>query len=295
MAVTELGAFSEAGLAAQKNLHAFLKRLLTEPLIHFLIAGAVLFMAGRFYEQQTSLYRIVVTSQHVAQLANDYALQFGVRPDKQTLEAMVQSSIHDEILLRQARSLKLDQDDEIVRRRIVQKMEFLMQNLNPPAQPTEAQLQAYYHAHASRYTAPPRVTFSHIYFTEGGGARARAVAVRAALSDKTTRAPDRGDPFPDLYDFSSYEPEQVQRLFGHTEFADAVYSVAPGHWAGPFRSAYGWHLIYVDARQPAAAAPLSVVRDKVTEDYLQNVQHKANADVFAKLAQRFTVIRQDKP
>ncbi len=270
-------------------------RLLHEPLVHFLLAGAVLFAAGTYYQSETSAYRIVLTQQHVAQLGNDYALQFGTQPDPHTLDLLVRRDIHDEILYREGLNLKLDRDDQIVRRRVVQKMQFLLQDLHPPAEPTSSQLQAYFNAHSEKYALPPRVTFSHIYFSvdHGGDAQKRARTVLAALADKTTRAPDRGDPFPDLYDFSSYAPEQVYRLFGHTAFADAVFSIPPGHWAGPFRSGYGWHLIYVDAREKASRPAISAVREQVRTDYLQDAQDKANAEAFDHLANRFTVIRDD--
>ncbi len=297
--VTNLGVvarFKDAvGAYAQRVLHVLL-HIVSEPLTHFLVAGCALFAAGHFYQEATSDNRIVVTSQHVAQLANEYAMQFGTAPAPLTLEALIRHDIHDEVLFRQGRALKLDQDDQIVRRRIVQKMQFLIQDLNAPAEPTDAQLQVYYRAHIGHYVSPVRVTFSHIYFSSdrGGGARARAQAVRATLSNGVVRAPDRGDPFPDLYDFSAYEPEQVFRLFGHTPFADAVFSAPVGKWEGPFRSGYGWHLIYIDAREPAKHPPLSAVRDTVRTDYLQTAQDQANKQAFDTLANRFTIVREDR-
>jgi peptidyl-prolyl cis-trans isomerase C len=275
------------------------RRVVTEPLFHFMVAGALLFAAGRIYQDQTSIYHIVVTQAHVAQLANTYALQFGAPPDPRTLEALVRRDTNDEMLYREGLSLKLDRDDEIVRRRIVQKMQFLMQDLNAPSEPSQAQLERYFRAHASRYVTPPRVTFSHIFFSADrngdAAARARAAAVLAKLSSATTRAPDRGDPFPDLYDFSAYEPEQVYRLFGHTPFADAVFSASPGHWVGPVRSGYGWHLIFIDARQALAHPALATVREAVRTDYLQDAQERTNKAAFDVLAQKFTVIREGAP
>ncbi len=301
MAVSELGVRTARRSA---RLHVWtrraapgLRRIVAEPLTHFLVAGLAIFIAGRIYETQTNTYRIVVTPQHVAEIANQYALQFGAQPGPQALEALVKRDVDDEMLLRQGQALKLDQDDEIVSRRVEQKMQFLMQDLNPPAEPTDARLQAYFTAHASHYMTPPRASFTHIYFSADNGgdaaAQARARAVLASLNSSVTRAPDRGDPFPDLYDFSAYEPDQVQRLFGQTPFAQAVFTAPPGRWAGPFRSGYGWHLIYVQARQPAALPPLSAVREQVRADYLQDAQDAANKAAFDRLAQRFTVVRED--
>ena len=274
-----------------------LRRLLSEPLTHFAILGAILFVCGQVYAARTNVYRIEVTPAHVAQLSHKYELQFGRAPDPATLDRLVRDDIHDEILFRQGMALKLDQDDEIVRRRIVQKEQFLLQNLSAPAEPTDAQLSAYYAAHRDLYAAPPRVTFSHIYFGVGPGgdaaAQARARAVLAKLSPGTTRGPELGDAFPDLYDFSAFEPEQVERLFGHTPLSQAVFSAPVGRWSGPFRSAYGWHLIHVDARVAGGQAPFSEIADRVRSDYLQAAGDRANAQAFDKIARRFTVVRKD--
>jgi parvulin-like peptidyl-prolyl isomerase len=234
----------------------------------------------------------------VAQLSRSYALQFGAAPDKATLEQLVQDDVRDEMFFRQGRALRLDQDDQIVRRRVVQKEQFLIQNLHPPDEPTETQLATYYAGHADRYAAPSRVSFSHIYFATGSGgdaaAEARARAALARIPAGVSRGPERGDAFPDLYDFSAFEPEQVQRLFGHTEFAQAVFTAPLGRWTGPFRSAYGWHLLYVATRAPPATPPLVEVRDRVRADYLQDAQDRSNAAAFDKIARRFTVVRADR-
>jgi len=275
--------------------HWLWRRLASEPLVHFALLGLILFLAGRLYEAHANLYRIEISPAHVAQLSRKYALQFGHPPDPSTLETLIRDDTRDEILFRQGQAMKLGQDDEIVRRRVVQKEQFLLQNLNPPAEPTEAELSAYYDDHKAAYAAPARVTFSHIYFAAAQGgdaaAKARARAVLAKLAQGVTRAPERGDPFPDLYDFSAFEPEQVVRLFGHTPFAEAVFSAPVGRWSGPFQSAYGWHLIYVDNRTAGEQAPLSEVRERVRTDYLQDAQDRANTAAFDKIAKRFTIVR----
>jgi len=292
--VTEAASRSRRRLASASEM---LRGIATEPLTHFVAGGFILFVAATTWQQQTDRRRIVITPAHVAQIENQYALQFGARPDPQTLEDLIRGDVRDEILVRQALSLKLDQDDQIVRRRLVQKMQFLIQDLNAPREPTDAQLQAFYDAHAAHYATPPRVTFSHIYFSSDSGgdaaAVARAAGVLKTLSNANTRAPELGDAFPDLYDFSAYEPEQIHRLFGHTPFAEAVETIPVGRWTGPFKSAYGWHLLYVDSRQTAATPPLSRVRDAVRLDFLQDAQDATNQAAFDKLAREYRVVRAD--
>src|SRR5580700_7325743 len=105
MSVSETDALSGTRSASRSKRRAWIARakqiallILKEPLVHFIVAGALLFAAGHIYEQQTSIYRIVLTPRHVAQLGNDYALQFGTQPDAQTLDALIRRDVHDEIL-----------------------------------------------------------------------------------------------------------------------------------------------------------------------------------------------------
>jgi len=271
------------------------RQWLREPLLHFVLIGAALFVGGDLYRQHTSTYRIEMTPQRVAQLAKRYELQFGITPSPDTLWLLIDEDIHDEILFREGLHLKLDQDDEIVRRRIVQKTKFLLQDTHAPQEPTREDLERYYQRHRAHYIIPQRASFSHIYFSGDGGdqaARAHANAVLTKLTRQTKRAPQLGDAFPDLYDFAAYEPEQIARLFGHTELAQAVMSAPIGRWSGPFRSAYGWHLLYVEMREPSRQPSLDEVREQVRTDYLLDAQTRANAAAFDEVARKFTVVRE---
>jgi parvulin-like peptidyl-prolyl isomerase len=277
-----------------------LLHLAREPLAHFVLIGAVLFLAVRAHEARNAARHIDITPAHVSELARQYALQFGEPPTKDALEQLVQQDIHDEILFREGLALKLDQGDEIVRRRVVQKEQFLIQSLDPPKEPDAAQLQAYYAAHADRYATPPRTSFSHIFFSAEGGDAAAFARARATLARLRTTAPaprrdpDLGDVFPDLYDFSNYDPDQVARLFGRTAFSSAVFTAPVGRWTGPVRSAFGWHLLYVDSRSAPRRPAAWEIADRLRSDYLQSLVEEGNRRAFDSLARRFDVVRRDR-
>ena len=273
-------------LRARSTLEAWLR----EPLIHFLLAGLLLYAALHAYERRYDHYRIDVTAARAAQLVETYRKQFGQTPDAQMREVLIQSDIDNEILYREGLRLKLDQDDEIVRRRIIQKMQFLSQNLHAPAEPSEAQITAFYGAHLARYMQPSAVSFTHVFFAEEAHA-SRALARLQTLN--LPRAPGMGDPFPDLYDFATAGSEQVQRLFGRSPLSEAVFTVPVGQWSGPFRSGYGWHLLLVSARTAATQAPLAQVHDQVRGDFLENAQERQNRTDFRQLRNRFTIVRSD--
>src|ERR1022692_3149828 len=86
-----VGAPSQMARKAQSagGLPRWARRVASEPLSHFVLVGLALFTAGQIYQSQTNLHRIVITPAHAAQLAKDYALQFGERPAPQALDALI--------------------------------------------------------------------------------------------------------------------------------------------------------------------------------------------------------------
>lgn len=285
-------------LARPRFDNARIRAVLREPLLHFAIAGAALFAAGQFHHSLTDSHRIVIDRDEVAQIASSYEQQFGGDPSPQLLETLVQRRIDEEILLREGKALKLDQGDEIVRRRIVQKMQFLQQDLRPVPALSEGDLRRYYAAHAARYGTAERVGFSHVFFSvdKGGdaAARARAQAALAGLGAGVMRAPERGDAFPDSYDFSGLDHEQAQRLFGRTELAWALFSAPVGQWAGPYRSGFGWHLVRVDDHEAGRAKPFDEVRTEVVADAREEARERENTAGFAALKRRYSIVRRDR-
>lgn len=274
---------------------ARLGRLLREPLLHFLVIGLLIFVAAQAWRGAHDARRIVVTPERTAELATKYRLQFGSAPTPAQLEALVEAYIQEEALYREGKAMGLDRDDEIVRRRISQKVEFLQQDRGLPAAPSDAQLARYFDAHAAAYSTPVRTTFSHLYFSTDavgeGPARTRAAH---ALEELKAGVSDVGaDPFPDLNAYSNLAETEAVRLFGDSELAHRLPTAPLGQWSGPYRSGYGWHLVRIDARTPAAHPALADVRDQVREDYLHAAQARANAQALARLQARYTVVRRD--
>jgi peptidyl-prolyl cis-trans isomerase C len=273
---------------------SFVRRAAREPLLHFLLLGAVIFAIAQFNRPHDVQHDIVMDHARVAKLSETYAHQFGGPPSPDVLRTLVDNDINEEILYREGIAMGLDKSDEVIRRRVVQKMQFLDQDLAPPAALSEATLRAFYDLHHTRYTAPERISFTHIYFSPDKGgdaaARARAETVLTSLSNTVPRAPERGDAYPDLSDYSAIGPDDAKRLFGDTPIARDLFAVPAGRWAGPFHSGYGWHLVYVGSVAPAHVLPFEQVRDEVRTDYEADAQTLANERNFAALKARYTVV-----
>jgi peptidyl-prolyl cis-trans isomerase C len=272
-----------------------LRRLAREPFLHFLLLGAALFAGlGAVHRlRATERHRIDVGEAELRGLAARWAQQYGSPPSRQQLDALVQSHVREEILYREGLALGLDQDDEIVRRRLAQKMEFLLQDRAVLRLPDDAALCTFYQGHADRYRIPPRATFTHVFFStdrDGEAAERRAERALAVLrAGEADRAPELGDRFPYLYDHAGVSPAEVTRLFGETPFAAAVLTAPVGAWVGPLRSGYGWHLLHVSERAAPRLPPLEELTEQVRGDLAAEERARANAAAFERLRAGYSV------
>ena len=273
-------------------------RLAREPLLHFAVAGGLLFLAARVHADAADHHRIVVDAAQAALIDQTWRLQNGSPPSAAIREFLVRKWIEEEVLYREGVARGLGRDDEIIRRRVVQKMQFLSQDLATPPAPAEADLRAYFQSHATAYRTAERVTFSHIFFSPDGRgvatARASAAAVMNTLSPLIVRAPERGDAFSDRYDYASLGPTDAARLFGRSQMASAVFSAPIGQWSGPYRSGFGWLLVRVESRAPSTLPPFETVADRVRADYLTEAAAEADRRAQNDLERRYTVVRADR-
>ena len=110
-----------------------MKRLLREPLFHFLLIGGTLFalhatLNGVRPPSVTSA-RIEITKGDADQLRQAWQMQWKCPPTTDELDGLIAGEIRERILSKEAMKLGLDQDDPIVRRRLAQKLEFLLQDV----------------------------------------------------------------------------------------------------------------------------------------------------------------------
>ena len=161
----------------------------------------------------------------------------------------------------------LDQDDEIIRRRLRQKLEFISEDISAHGDPTDADLNAYMQAHPEPYRVEPRVTFRQVYLdpSKHGASLARdATQLLAELNHRGSKADisTLGDPFMLEHQFMDMPPSEVAKQFGEA-FTAKLSNLAPGQWQGPVESGYGVHLVFVEQRTEARQPALAEVRDAV--------------------------------
>ena len=139
-------------------------QLLREPLLHFLVLGAVLF--GLFSvvdkKEANAPTKIVVSAARVANLADGFTRTWRRPPTERELQDLIENYIRDEVFYFEGKAAGLDNDDAVIRRRVRQKMEFIAEDM-VGAEPTEEQLAGYLASHPERFRVEDRLTFRHVF------------------------------------------------------------------------------------------------------------------------------------
>lgn len=265
------------------------RALLREPLFHFVVAGSLLFAA--FSGIEARKHQVIrIGGAEVGQLASYWKSQTGRNPSKRDLDALVEERVDEEVLAREALRLGLDRDDIIIRRRLAQKMAFIGEDKARVAEPTEADMRAYFEKHRDAYVLPPSYSLRHVYFSrDRRGASADAAATNAlkALNRPGANIP-AGDPFMLPLEMADVRPEDLRKDFGES-FADAVAKSEPGRWTGPVRSPFGVHLIRVEVRSVGRRPQFEEVRPQVHDALVAERRAAANAAYRKSLRDRYRI------
>jgi parvulin-like peptidyl-prolyl isomerase len=261
------------------------KRWLREPLLHFLVTGGLLFAAYDWLDRGgDDAPRLVhITAAEVDWLKEVWTRQWHRQPDQQELGGLVTDYLKEQLLAREAREIGLEEGDTVVRRRLAQKMDFLVQDTARLVEPGEDELRQLYHGNPLQYQTPARVSFHQIPFkTEA--------AARTGLAELSVRAPaDLGDPTLLERDLTAADEQTVTSLFG-PKFSAEVFALEPGPWHGPIPSSYGFHLVQISDRQPAQRYPFDDVRAQVLDEWYRRHREKANEQFFAALLKKYDVV-----
>jgi len=266
-----------------------MRRLLKEPLLHFLILGALLFgLYGWLHGgARRAGDEIVLSPGQVRSLQVQFQRVWQRPPTSEEMQGLVDSWVREEIFYREGIAAGLDRDDPVVRRRVAQKLEFIVDG-STPTPPTAAELQAWLDAHADKYRIEPRYTFTQIYFDVGRHGERLAADVAAARHSLAAGQAPAGDPTLLPPDLDAVEASELKRVFGK-EFVEELKAMPVGDWQGPVRSGFGVHLVKLLALESGRPATLDEVRAEVERDLLHARAARSTAAQYEKLRARYTV------
>lgn len=273
-----------------------MRAALKEPLVHFLLAGLALFLffAWRGDAVDPESRTITITEDQVERLAARWAMTWQRPPTQGEIDGLIRDYVKEEIYYREGLRLGLDQDDNIIRRRIRSKMEFLARSELEAESPDDATLQAMLDRNPQAYASDPRYSFDQIYLAAQDEAAAHARAKRMLAALKAGADWQRlGDSLALPSSPNNVDRTRIAADFGD-DFAARLAGIKPGPWSGPIASGFGLHLVRIRAVQASAAPELADVRQRLENDWRAQTAKEREARAYQALLDGYT-IRIAKP
>ena len=261
---------------------------LREPLLHFLVAGAVLFIALSGRTPAVGERRIVVDEPVVAALVNHHVRAFRRPPTASELDDLIRDHVRGEVYYREALRLGLDTDDEVIKKRLRNKMLAIAGADAEAAPATDAQLQTLLDKDPARYAAPPRYSLEQLYLGDDTPAvRAAATASLQGLRPGAHPA-IAAAPLPLPTRFATVSQTDLAAQFGD-DFAAALATLPVGRWTGPVVSGFGLHLVRISQRLPSPPPRLADVRQRLENDWRSAAVRKAQDTHLQRLLTGYDV------
>ena len=272
-----------------------IRRLLREPLLHFLLIGVALFLLyGALNRGRSDSPRdIVISEARVEALAESFATVWMRPPTPEEIKGLIDDHIAEEIYYREAIAMGLDQDDTVIRRRLRQKMEFISEDAATATEPTDAELRAYLAGHPEKFLEPAELTFVQVFFsTEKRGDQARPSAEQLLAELQAGRGPanlaEAGDPTLLPSDMQSASPQVIANAFG-SDFAAQIAEAPVGQWTGPLQSGFGLHLVRVDDRKAGATPAFEQIRPLVLREWQSEQRTEFNRAFLDSLRAKYDI------
>jgi len=242
----------------------------------------VLFMGVNLSQKET----IYISDSEVLNLLNIWENQTGRPPNANEIEMIVDSLIEEEILYQESLKLGLDKNDKIIKRRLIQKLEFFkegefIENFN------EADLRKFYQDNLDIYKKNKRYSFQHIFLSKSEDNNERiSMILRDLMNDIEF---PQGDPFILGNSFVERNFLEIDSDFGKG-FSDNFISLANKKWSGPFESTYGDHLIYILEVFPEEILPFEEVKQSVIKGYNNSLKEEAMKRYIYSVKNKYDVI-----
>ena len=268
--------------------------------MHFLVLGGLLFLAFNWRGGGgPGSSRIVITPGQIDSIAAGFARTWQRPPTEQELKGLLDDYVREEIAAREAMAAGLDRDDTIIRRRLRQKLEFVAEDSIDATSPTDVELQAWLAQHPEAFRVEPEVAFRQVYLSPDRRGASLEGDARRLLAQLSAAGPNvdvttLGDPLMLPQDVERTTRTDVARQFGE-EFADAILTVEPKRWAGPLRSGYGMHLVFVRERAEGRTPSLADVRPLVEREFLSARRKRELDAMYERLLDRYHVTMERRP
>jgi hypothetical protein len=271
-------------------------KLVREPLLHFVLLGAGLFLASSLMNKDnvSDSRKIIVGRDQIAQVVDTFTQANQRPPTEQEKEGLIRDYIRGEVYYREALAMGLDRDDAVIRPRLRTKLQFMVENIAAQVEPTDDQLRTYLTDHADKFRNDERFTFNKVYLDpdlhgEHIAQDARKLLAKLSTAEAAHDATALGDQLlmEPRSDDASYT--DVVKDFGD-KFAAALRNLPIGEWQGPVESGFGLHLVFLSKRTGGRIPELDEVREIVRREWSNEFRVETDEKFYQSLLNRYTVI-----
>ncbi len=252
----------------------------SEPLVHFVVLGAIIFAADALLHPPDRSKRVIVVTRAMRQAMSDNFDEDRERKATASeLNAMVENWVASEILFREGKALGLDRGDDAIRDRIAYKLQLLIfsQLDLPPA--TDTALRAWFADNHDRFDEPERCSFYVSPPFPEAIARGYLAEVQAGRDPAELQQATRaivGRPVGSL-----------SASFGDG-FRDGLLALPIQAWS-VLQSTDGWHVVRLDSRRAGIPARFEDNQDEVVRVWQTDQTRRRAWEAVQRLRANYAV------
>jgi len=244
-----------------------LKKLFHEPLLHFLLLGALLFLFYSFSQHNEDTENsIVISKERIDQLTSDWEKKFLSTPTKEEKEKIIDNEIYTNVMYKEALKIGLDKNDNEIKIRLAQKMEAVSYDTYELPDPSDEVLKKFMLAHSDKYREDEKISFS-----------------QSVMGESETD-------FEKEYTLTKFE---AGNIFGRS-FAEELFKLKADGKVHKIESTYGVHEVRVSNKTVGKPKAFDEVREKVKNDYQTVQRDKKNRDIYEALKSQYTISIEEK-
>lgn len=269
-----------------------MKKLLKEPLFHFLLMGIGLFIIyGIVSNDQTNEETIVINDFDVDNIIASWEMQWKRLPTDEELKSLILQNIKQEIFYQEALKMNLDHNDEIIKRRLSQKMQFLSSDIASLNEPNDDEILAFYKDNIESYMSQNSYELYQIIYSLDyhNNPKAEAKNMLQSISQQDPKmAENLGDKMPFPFYFKSVDESELNRQLG-LNFTDELEKIEVNQWTGPIQSGFGYHLVFIADKKESAPIPFNDIQADVLRDLEYENQKKMNEMIFEEFRKNYSI------
>lgn len=269
-----------------------MKKLLKEPLVHFVLIGIFLFVLYGVVNKDKSDGEVILLDQSdVDKIIASWEMQWKRVPTEDELKNLLEQNIKQEIFYQEALKMNLDHNDEIIKRRLSQKMQFLSNDIASLKVPTEDDLQLFFKANSEKYVVPGTYSFYQIIFSPDKRNNPTGDAEKVLSEFKNAsfdEMKDKGDQMPFAYFMADVNKNDIAYQLG-SMLSEGFEQIPLNQWHGPITSSFGEHLIYITSKTDERIPDLAEVKKEVLLDFEYDQQQKTNEAIIKELKKKYNI------